>query len=107
MTPSQTLAYTADPRDNPYRPSVDVFFSSLAAHWPGPAAAVLLTGIGRDGAEGLLRLRRAGWHTVAQDESSSVVFGMPREAIEIGAADEIVPLEQIPEKIIEMVSRID
>ncbi|MEB3266110.1 MAG: chemotaxis-specific protein-glutamate methyltransferase CheB, partial [Cyanobacteriota bacterium] len=72
--------HTAEPRDQPYRPSVDVFFQSLRRHWPRPGQAVLLTGMGRDGAEGLLALREAGWHTIAQDEASSVVYGMPRAA---------------------------
>jgi two-component system response regulator WspF len=84
------------PRDGTfYHPSVDVFFESVAAHWPGPGVAVLLTGIGRDGAEGLLALRRKGWHTIAQDERSSVVYGMPRAAAELNAAVEILPIERI------------
>ena len=68
MRPGGTLAYTREPIGNPFRPSVDVLFQSLAHH-AGPSIAVLLTGIGRDGAEGLLGLRRAGWHTIAQDRA--------------------------------------
>lgn len=86
-----TLGYTADPRDQPYRPSVDVFFESLVRHWSPPGQAVLLTGMGRDGAEGLLALRQAGWQTIAQDEASSVVYGMPKAAAELGAAMEVLP----------------
>lgn len=84
------------PRDGTfYHPSVDVFFQSAAAHWPEPGVAVLLTGIGRDGAEGLLALRRKGWHTIAQDERSSVVYGMPKAAAELNAAVEILPVDGI------------
>jgi len=90
-----TLGYTADPRDQPYRPSVDVFFESLVRHWRPPGQAVLLTGMGRDGAEGLLALRQAGWQTIAQDEASSVVYGMPKAGAELGAAMEILPAEAI------------
>jgi two-component system response regulator WspF len=86
------LAYIADPRDYPYRPSVDVFFGSLAAHAVGPGAAVLLTGMGSDGAAGLGRLRDAGWYTIAQDEATSVVWGMPRAAVERRAAAAVLPL---------------
>jgi two-component system response regulator WspF len=84
------------PRDGTfYHPSVDTFFESAAAHWPGAGVAALLTGIGRDGAEGLLALRRKGWHTIAQDERSSVVYGMPRAAAELGAAVEVLPVDRI------------
>ena len=97
LTPQHTLSYVADPRDYPYRPSVDVFFKSLvkngAERWPAKAAGVLLTGMGRDGAEGLAVLRRAGWHTIAQDQASSVVYGMPKAAAEVGAARQILSLE--------------
>lgn len=95
LRPNGTLGYTAEPREQPYRPSVDVFFQSLVSNWRPPGQAVLLTGMGRDGAEGLLALRQAGWHTIAQDEASSVVYGMPRAAAELGAAMEILPAEAI------------
>lgn len=91
----RALRYTLEPRDYIYRPSVDVFFASLRDNWPSPGIAVLLTGMGRDGAGGLLALRGAGWHTIAQDEASSVVYGMPRAAAEMKAAVEILPLEMI------------
>lgn len=90
-----SLAYTLEPRDSPYRPSIDTFLSSAARHWAAPGVAVLLTGMGRDGAEGLLRCRNAGWHTIAQDEKTSVLYGMPRAAREIGAATVILPLPEI------------
>ncbi len=89
------LNYTPQPKSAPYRPSADVLFSSLAVHSPRPGVAVLLTGMGTDGAEGLLRLRRLGWHTIAQDESTCVVYGMPRAAVELGAAVEVLPLPLI------------
>jgi len=78
---------------------VDVFFRSVARNWPRPGVAVLLTGMGRDGASGLLELHRLGWKTVAQDEASSVVWGMPKAAVEIGAADLVLPLHQIAHAI--------
>lgn len=86
------LHYVTEPADLPYRPSADVFFGSLLTAWPAGGAAALLTGMGRDGAEGLLALRRAGWRTFAQDEATSVVYGMPRAARELGAAQEVLPL---------------
>lgn len=86
------------------RPSVDVLFNSVAAIKLNGVIALLLTGMGSDGAEGLLNLRRGSAHTLSQDESSSVVFGMPREAIRIGAAREVVPLAQMPRRILELVT---
>ncbi|MFO0890916.1 MAG: chemotaxis response regulator protein-glutamate methylesterase [Isosphaeraceae bacterium] len=94
------LHYSDEPRSLSYRPSVDVFFKSVARHWPRPGVAVLLTGMGRDGAEGLLELRRHGWKTIAQDESTSVVWGMPRAAAEIGAAEQVLPLPLVARGIL-------
>jgi two-component system chemotaxis response regulator CheB len=74
---------------------VDVLFESLAREFGGAAAACLLTGMGRDGALGLLALRRTGATTFAQDEATSVVYGMPREAAILGAAERILPLSEI------------
>ena len=81
------------------RPSVDVLFSSVASAAGGEAMGVLLTGMGSDGASGLLQMRRAGAWTAAQDEASSVVFGMPREAIRLGAAEAVMSLERITETL--------
>jgi two-component system chemotaxis response regulator CheB len=82
------------------RPSVDVLFHSVA-ETTGPASVgVLLTGMGNDGAQGLLKMRKAGGRTIAQDESSCVVFGMPREAIALGAAEQVLPLLSIPGAIL-------
>ncbi len=96
------LHYSAEPRTLNYRPSVDVFFKSVARHWPRPGVAALLTGMGRDGAEGLLELRRIGWKTIAQDESTSVVWGMPRAAAELGGAEQVLPLPRIAETIVSL-----
>jgi two-component system, chemotaxis family, protein-glutamate methylesterase/glutaminase len=82
------------------RPSVDVLFESLGPEYGMAAAACLLTGMGRDGAQGLLQLRRAGSLTIAQDEASSVVYGMPREAAQLGAAAEILPLTEIGPRLL-------
>src|SRR5579859_195297 len=77
------------------RPSVDVLFESIARDYGPAACATLLTGMGRDGAAGLLKIRQAGGLTVAQDEASSVIYGMPREAALLGAATHILPLSEI------------
>jgi len=90
-----TLTHTPEPRDSFYRPSIDVFFRSVAKHWPETGIAVLLTGMGRDGAKGLLSLRSRGWHTIAQDQASCVVYGMPKAAVELGAAVEVLPISAI------------
>jgi two-component system chemotaxis response regulator CheB len=79
-----------------HTPSVDVFFASLATHVRENAAACLLTGMGADGANGLLALRLSGGRTFVQDQETSVVWGMPRAAVEIGAAERALPLEAIP-----------
>jgi two-component system chemotaxis response regulator CheB len=79
---------------NSHRPSVDVLFRS-ATRVAGNVLAVILTGMGKDGAAGMLDLRRAGAHTYAQDESSCVVYGMPKEAVALGGVDEVLPLEAI------------
>jgi chemotaxis response regulator CheB len=101
LTRSGMLQYTPEPREVAYRPSVDALFHSLAQHWPTPAVAVLLTGMGRDGARGMKALRDAGWHTIAQDEATSVVYGMPKAAADLGAATHVVPLSQIAAAIVD------
>ncbi|HEY3175261.1 MAG TPA: chemotaxis-specific protein-glutamate methyltransferase CheB [Candidatus Polarisedimenticolia bacterium] len=96
------LRLTADPPRHQCRPAVDVLFESLAVeHGPGTVAC-LLTGMGKDGALGLLALRHAGAMTIAQDEESSIVFGMPREAILLGAACRTLPLDGMAPAIVEM-----
>ncbi len=101
MQGDRTLNYTIDvpPASGLYCPSVDVFFSSVAQHWPQPGTAVLLTGMGRDGAAGLMALRTASWQTIAESEQSCVVYGMPRAAIESGAAKSILAAGDIARTI--------
>jgi len=82
------------------RPSVDVLFTSVAEFWKGESVGVILTGMGRDGAQGLAKMKQAGARTIAQDESTSVVYGMPREAARLGAADQILPLGKIAAAIL-------
>lgn len=86
---------TRDPERHSCRPAVDTLFESLAKECGASTAACLLTGMGRDGAAGLLQIRHAGGLTIAQDEASSVVYGMPREAFLLGAADHVLPLSKI------------
>ena len=95
LKPDLTLGYTKDPINYPYRPSVDVFFKSLAQNWKHQGIGVLLTGMGRDGAEGLSALRLQGWHTIAQDKASCVVYGMPKAAVELNAAMEVLSPDDI------------
>jgi chemotaxis response regulator CheB len=102
---AERLGYVAEPRDYMYRPSVDVFFESVARRWPGPVVAALLTGMGRDGAIGLKRLRDKGHLTLTQDRASSAVYGMPKAAVELGAAMEILTLARIAPKIVASVSQ--
>jgi two-component system chemotaxis response regulator CheB len=85
------------------RPAVDVLFKSTAKYAGANAIGVILTGMGADGAEGLLEMKKMGASTIAQDEKSCVVFGMPKEAIKLGAADKVVSLDLIPQEIIKMV----
>jgi chemotaxis response regulator CheB len=105
MRANKSLGYSVEPKDNYYHPSVDVLFNSVARHWQGRCVGVVLTGMGRDGAEGLLSLRRCGHHTIAQDQKSSVVFGMPKAAIEAGAAKDILPVNEIGAKIKTLVGK--
>ncbi len=102
VKPDLSLGYTKDPIDYPYRPSVDVFFKSLADHWTRRGTAVLLTGMGRDGAEGLSALRERGWHTIAQDKDSCVVYGMPKAAIELNAAIEVLSPTEIATTLLQV-----
>lgn len=90
------IVLTEGPKVSGHCPSVDVLFFSVARHVGKNAAAALLTGMGSDGAQGLKAIRDAGGATFAQDEQTSVVFGMPRAAWEIGAAQKLLPLDQIP-----------
>ena len=95
LSSQHRLHYAHEPHDYPYRPSVDVFFDCVARAWNARATGVLLTGMGRDGARGLLAMRHAGHATIAQDQASSAVYGMPRAAADIDAAQQVLSLEQI------------
>ncbi|MDE2121561.1 MAG: chemotaxis response regulator protein-glutamate methylesterase, partial [Betaproteobacteria bacterium] len=101
--------YHAEVRDGPpvnrHRPSVDVLFRSVAQCAGRNALGILMTGMGDDGARGLLHMREAGARTIAQDEASSVVFGMPREAIKLGAAERVLALGDIPAAMVDYARR--
>jgi two-component system, chemotaxis family, response regulator WspF len=105
LDPELRLTYAREPSNIPFRPSVDVFFKSVAEHWPLKGVAVLLTGMGRDGAEGLAALRRAGWYTIAQDEATSVVYGMPKAARDLGAAVDILSLDHVAPAILRFLEK--
>jgi len=106
VTAGGTLRYRGEPRDLAHRPSVDVLFGSLVEHWRTPGVAVLLTGMGRDGAEGMRKLRCAGWHTIAQDQASCVVYGMPKAAVLLDAASQVLPLSEISRAVYENTARM-
>ena len=99
--------YYVEVKDGPMvhhqRPAVDVLFKSTAQYAGPNSIGAILTGMGADGAEGLLRMKQAGAKTIAQDEKSCVVFGMPKEAIKMGAADKVVPLDRVADEIVRMV----
>ena len=95
--------YTPAPEDSIHKPSIDTLFYSLAKPHRAPRVGVLLTGMGRDGAAGLLALRTSGALTIAQDAATSVVYGMPKAAADLGAASEILPLSSIAPRICEVV----
>ena len=95
----------ATPPVNRHRPSVDVLFDSAASLVGKKAIGVILTGMGKDGANGLLHMRQAGARTFGQNEASCVVYGMPREAALIGAVEEVLALEEIPGRILALLGR--
>lgn len=92
---------------NRHRPSVDVLFNSVAAQLGVNATGIILTGMGKDGAKGMLAMRQAGAWTIGQDEASCVVYGMPREAAQIGAVAEVAPLQDIPARLIARLQRLE
>lgn len=100
VRPDGRFGYADEPRDAPYRPSVDVLFHSVCKHWRGPAAGVLLTGMGADGAQGLKAMRCEGRLTIAQNQATSAVYGMPKAAAAAQAASEILPLERIAGRLL-------
>jgi two-component system chemotaxis response regulator CheB len=91
-------------RSREERSSIDIMISSVAEAWRERAVGVLLTGMGSDGVEGLRRVKAGGGRTIAQDERTSVVWGMPRAAVEAGVADQVLPLEEIPQALLRLVA---
>jgi two-component system chemotaxis response regulator CheB len=99
------LRVTQSPERHSCRPSIDVLFESVARECGPQAIACLLTGMGKDGANGLLKVRQSGGQTIAQDQASSIVFGMPREAIALQAAQVVAPLEKVAATLCHMARR--
>lgn len=102
LTESLHLTYTPHPQDQVYRPSVDVFFESVAAYWRGDVVGVLLTGMGRDGGAGMLRLREKGYHTIAEHQSTCAVYGMPKAAVQLKAAAQVLPVHDIASALLKV-----
>ena len=101
-----TVRITDDPPENGCRPAVDYLFRSAALHFPGRSVTAILTGMGNDGTAGLRMLKRSGCFSIAQDEASCVVFGMPKEAIQAGVVDTVAPLEMIGAAIIRSLQEV-
>ena len=87
-----------------HRPSVEVMMQSMAQHVGPNAVGIMLSGMGSDGANGMLAMRKAGARTIAQDEATSIVFGMPKEAYERGGAERLLPLQKIAAEVIKLLS---
>ncbi|MBI5076110.1 MAG: chemotaxis-specific protein-glutamate methyltransferase CheB [Nitrospirae bacterium] len=102
---SKKIIFVERQADDLYRPSCDILLSSVAASFGRKAIGVILTGMGNDGVAGITKIREAGGWTIAQDENTSVVFGMPRLAIESGGIDTVLPLEEIGEEIVRAAAR--
>ena len=107
LNENMELEYTPHPEDYPYMPSVNVFFNSIARYWQGDAMGILLTGMGRDGAQGLLDMKNKGFSTIAQEESTCAVYGMPKAAVDIDAVDLILSPMEINAKIVHSFSEKD
>lgn len=104
LTARGALMYRREPVDYVYRPSVDEFFDSIVTHWTGRSAGVILTGMGRDGARGLKAMRDARFPTFAQDRTSCSVYGMPRAAVELGAASAVLTLPELGTALQQLIS---
>jgi len=104
LSAAGALEYVSVTDGSPYHPCIDIFFESVAARWQPPGVAVILSGMGRDGVEGMLSLQRAGWMTIAQDDASCAVYGMPKAAVERRAARQSLPPDQIAAAICSRVS---
>lgn len=101
---ANSMGYSHQPSDYVYRPSVDVFFKSICKLWSGKAIGILLTGMGRDGALGLQAMRQKGHYTITQDQKSCAVYGMPKAAASLGAAVDILPLDKISPRLINILA---
>ena len=95
------ISLNKDPLVNDLRPSIDVTMGSVVKVYGSNTVGVILTGMGKDGAEGMSKVKRKGGYTIAQDEKTSVIYGMNRVAVEIGAVRDVLSLYEIPKKIIE------
>lgn len=104
FTSPMRLGYSTHISDSSYLPSIDTFFMSVNRYWRGAAVGVLLTGMGRDGAEGLRRLRLGGHHTIAQDRVTSAVYGMPKAAADLDAAAEVLPPDRIATRLVQLMN---
>ena len=91
---------------NHHRPSVEVLFRSAAQNAGRNATGVMLTGMGKDGAIGMLEMHQAGAYNLAQDEATCVVYGMPREAVAVGAVDEIVPIQDMAQRVLDRLRKM-
>ena len=100
------LTYTREPLHHVYRPSIDVLFESVSRQWRGKVVGVLLTGMGKDGARGLKLLRDCGHHTIAQDEATSSVYGMPKAAVALEAAVEILSMRRIAPRLVDLITQM-
>lgn len=100
---TRIIKITDDPPENSCKPSVDYLFRSIAQHYVGRSTGVIMTGMGSDGSKGLAQMKNNGSFVIAQDEASCTVYGMPKEPIESGIADVVVPLEKIAEEIVKTI----
>jgi two-component system chemotaxis response regulator CheB len=107
MAGGYAIELSASEPVNRHRPSVDVLFNSVAAEIGAKATGIILTGMGKDGARGMLAMRKAGAWTIGQDEASCVVYGMPREAAVLGAVQEVAPLQDIAARLLARLKRLE
>lgn len=103
MNSTEKLTYSEEPKELIYKPSVDVLFNSVVKHWKGTIIAALLTGMGKDGAQGLAHIHNKGGHTMTQSEDTCAVYGMPKAAFEMGAATESLTPDEIARSIMNIV----
>ena len=105
MTAHETLEYSELYKELIYKPSVDVLFNSIAKHWAGDSIAILLTGMGKDGAQGLANIKKTGGHTITQTEDTCAVYGMPKAADDIGASMQSLPPDEISNTLTNMLNK--